>query len=183
VSEGAAGGGGLVILTRALARRRVALGFLFGAAALWLAKPTRATLEWGGVVVLVGEGLRIWAAGHLNKSREVTMSGPYRWMAHPLYVGSSIVGVGFAVASNSIIVVVMVALYLGTTLTAAVHTEERALRERFGDEYVRYRRGRAGLIVEGRHFSTRRAIANREYRAMLGVAAVALLLFLKATYN
>jgi len=173
----------LVALTRSLARRRAALGFLFGAAALWLAKPTTRTLEWGGAVALVGEALRIWAAGHLNKSREVTMSGPYRWMAHPLYVGSSIVGIGFAIASNSVAVVVLVAAYLGATLTAAVQTEERSLRDRFGDEYDRYRRGRAGLIVPGRHFSIRRARANREHRAMLGVAAVALLLFLKATYN
>ena len=29
-----------------------------------------------------------------NKAREVTSSGPYRWFAHPLYVGSSIMGAG-----------------------------------------------------------------------------------------
>ncbi len=51
---------------------------------------------------IAGEALRIWAAGHLNKSREVTSSGPYRWFAHPLYVGSSIMGVGLAVASGSV---------------------------------------------------------------------------------
>ena len=41
-----------------------------------------------------GEALRMWAAGHLNKSREVTSSGPYRFVAHPLYVGSSMMGAG-----------------------------------------------------------------------------------------
>ena len=51
-------------------------------------------------VALAGEALRIWAAGHLNKSREVTSSGPYRWFAHPLYVGSSVMGVGLAIASG-----------------------------------------------------------------------------------
>ena len=35
----------------------------------------------GAVVALVGEALRIWAAGHLEKSREVTRSGPYRFDA------------------------------------------------------------------------------------------------------
>ena len=39
-----------------------------------------------------GEALRIWAAGHLEKGREVTASGPYRWTRHPLYLGSTIIG-------------------------------------------------------------------------------------------
>ena len=72
-----------------LARLRVALGFVCGALVLWLAQPTAGSLLAGGAVAVVGEALRIWAAGHLNKSREVTSSGPYRWFAHPLYVGSS----------------------------------------------------------------------------------------------
>ncbi len=55
----------------------------------------------------------IWAAGHLNKSREVTASGPYRWVAHPLYVGSSIMGVGLAIASGSLIVAVVIAVVSG----------------------------------------------------------------------
>jgi protein-S-isoprenylcysteine O-methyltransferase Ste14 len=172
-----------VSLAEVLARRRVALGFLFGVVALLLAKPTRLTLEWGGAVAVSGEMLRIWAAGHLNKSREVTMSGPYRWMAHPLYAGSSIVGIGFAIASNSFVVGALVTIYLGATLTAAIRTEEQLLRERFGAEYDRYRREPRGRLVEGRHFSVRRALANREQRAMAGLIAVALLLFLKATYN
>ena len=81
-------------LAEQLARRRVALGFFFGLVVLWLAQPTRATLAAGAPIAVCGEMLRVWAAGHLNKSAEVTSSGPYRWFAHPLYVGSSIMGAG-----------------------------------------------------------------------------------------
>ena len=91
-------------LAEALARRRVALGFACAAIALWLAKPTPRSLVIGATVASVGELLRIWAAGHLEKGREVTVSGPYRFSRHPLYVGSSLIGVGIAIASASLVV-------------------------------------------------------------------------------
>jgi protein-S-isoprenylcysteine O-methyltransferase Ste14 len=166
---------------RRLARVRVPLGFAGAAAALWLAAPTRMTLAVGAVIALAGEAVRVWAAGHLNKSREVTASGPYRFVAHPLYVGSSIMGAGLAVAANSVGVAAIVALYLVTTISAAVRTEEAFLRGRFGDGYDRYRRGAAD--AGGRRFSAAQAIANREYRAVGGLVAAVLLLLWKATYN
>lgn len=164
-----------------LARGRVALGFVFGAAVLWLAAPTGESLAGGTVVACLGEGLRVWAAGHLNKSREVTASGPYRWFAHPLYVGSTIMGVGLAIAAASVPVALLIALYLGTTLTAAVRREEAFLRRRFGAGYDRYRR--AGIVDARRRFSVAQAMGNREYRAVIGLLAAVLLLALKATYN
>src|SRR5262245_45326593 len=124
-----------------LARLRVGLGFVFGAAVLWLARPTTTSLATGAVIAGAGECLRVWASGHLNKGREVTMSGPYRWLGHPLYVGSSIMGVGLAAASNSFWVTGLVAIYLVATLSAAIRSEEAFLRRTFGDRYRRYRVG------------------------------------------
>src|SRR5919106_3708853 len=103
----------------ALARWRVPLGFVFGAAVLWLARPTLRSLAIGAAVAVVGEMIRIWAAGHLEKGREVTVSGPYRLTRHPLYVGSTVMGVGLAIAAASWIVALLVIAYLAITLTAA----------------------------------------------------------------
>jgi phospholipid methyltransferase len=169
--------------TRSLARARVTLGFLAAAAVLWLARPTGATLLAGSTIALAGESLRIWASGHLRKSREVTTTGPYRWFAHPLYVGSSIMGVGLAVASRSVAVAAIVVAYLAATLTAAIRSEEAFLRQTFGAQYDRYRSGYASVAQEPRRFSLAQAIANREHRALLGVVVGVLLLVLKATYN
>jgi hypothetical protein len=148
-----------------------------------LALPTHSpdALAAGSVIACAGEALRIWAAGHLYKSREVTASGPYRLFAHPLYVGSSIIGTGVSVASGSIAAAVIVAAYLAATFIAAIRTEEAFLRRAFGDRYDLYRR--AGQIDERRRFSLEQAIANREYRALVGVVAALLLLAAKATYN
>jgi len=162
-----------------VARLRVALGFVAGAVVLWLARPTATTVAAGTAVAILGECLRIWASGHLNKGREVTSSGPYRWFAHPLYVGSCIMGGGLALASNSVVVAVLIAVYLAVTLTAAIKSEEAFLRRTFGDRYDRYRRGTS----EPRRFSLERAMANREHRALVGLALAVLLLALKATYN
>ena len=65
-------------MLKRIARLRVPLGFALGLLALWLANPTRQSILWGAIVALVGEAIRVWAAGHLEKSREVTASGPYR---------------------------------------------------------------------------------------------------------
>ena len=70
-----------------LARLRVPLGFGVGAVALGLAQPTSATVVAGAVIACAGEALRVWAAGHLIKSREVTSSGPYRLRSEERRVG------------------------------------------------------------------------------------------------
>jgi protein-S-isoprenylcysteine O-methyltransferase Ste14 len=166
------------MLLNFLARRRVLIGFIAGIAAVWLSDPTPRTLLLGAVIAGVGEAIRIWAAGHLEKGREVTSSGPYRFTRHPLYFGSTIIGVGLAVASASAIVAVLVALYLAVTLGAAIATEEAHLTEKFGAAYPAYREGRA--TGEERRFSAARAMRNREYRAVIGLLAVLALLSWKA---
>jgi protein-S-isoprenylcysteine O-methyltransferase Ste14 len=160
-------------LIRLLARYRVRLGFVAALAAFWLAQPTPTTLMAGAVVTLVGEALRVWAAGHLEKGREVTASGPYRLTRHPLYVGSSIIGIGFAIACASAIVAVLVVVYLALTIGAAIRREDSHLTEKFGAAYPEYRDGRTDAV---RRFSLARVHRNREYRAVVGLAiALALL--------
>jgi len=162
----------------AVARRRVPLGFVFAAVAFWLARPTPRTLAVGAVIAALGEALRLWAAGHLEKGREVTSSGPYRFSRHPLYLGSTLIGVGFAIASNHVIVAALILTYLVVTLFAAMRTEEAHLTSKFGSAYPAYKDGRAAPAP--RRFSFARAMRNREYRALLGLAAALALLWVKA---
>jgi protein-S-isoprenylcysteine O-methyltransferase Ste14 len=167
-------------LARHLARWRVPLGFASAVAALVLARPTSASVALGLAVASVGEAIRIWAAGHLEKSREVTTSGPYRYTRHPLYVGSSVMGAGLAIAARDVVVTALVGAYLAATLTAAIRSEEAFLRERFGPQYEAYTRGAAPTVERG--FSLERAWRNHEYRAVLGLALVAALLGVKVAW-
>jgi len=152
-----------------LARWRVSLGFVFAAIVLWLASPTPRSLVIGGAIALMGESIRLWAAGHLEKSKEVTQSGPYRYTRHPLYLGSSLIGIGVALIANNLIVAAIVIAYLVLTLTAAMRSEEAHLREKFGDAYDAYAQKRAPRVE--RPFSLQRAFYNREHHTVAGLVS------------
>ena len=162
---------------RFLARWRVTLGFLFGALAFWLATPTWMSVALGFAVALCGEAIRIWAAGHLEKSLEVTRSGPYAYTRHPLYLGSSIIGIGVAIASLNVIVTALTMAYLMTTIPAAIRSEELHLREKFGREYDAYKNREAAPVT--RVFSMARTLRNREHHTIAGVLIGFALLALK----
>lgn len=150
-----------------LARYRVTLGFVVGVICFALARPTWNTFFYGAAIAIPGELLRLWAAGHIDKGREITRSGPYRFVRHPLYLGSTIMALGFALASGSMVVVLLVMTYMVATLAAAMLTEERALDEKFQGAYSAYKEGRAQAVE--RPFTWARVVANREYRGAAGL--------------
>ena len=160
-----------------IARLRVSIGFVVAVFALLLARPTWLSITTGGVIAALGEGIRVWAAGHLEKGREVTRSGPYRLMRHPLYVGSFVIGIGFTIAFASGVATAAVVTYLVVMLVVAIRLEEATLRDAFGEEYDRYTRG--VLPVSERRFSVERVLANREHHAWLGFAAALVILWTK----
>ena len=168
-------------IAAAIARKRVPLGFAFGALVVLLARPTSRSLMIGGAVALVGEACRIWAAGHLEKGLEVTRSGPYRLTRHPLYLGSAIIAAGVAIASARLSVAALILCYVAATTVAAIRHEEEGMRARFGDQYDAYLDSRAKPI--DRPFSLGRAIRNKEHRSLGGLAVVAVIFALKAAFG
>jgi protein-S-isoprenylcysteine O-methyltransferase Ste14 len=164
-------------LIRRLARRRVTLGFVATMLVLAFARPTWSALAIGFAIALVGEAVRVWAAGHLEKRKEVTRSGPYQWIGHPLYLGSGVIALGAAVAAHSAPGAVVTGLYVAITITAAVRVEEGDLREAFGSTYQDYRDQRGEPMK--RRFSVSRAVRNGEHRAIGGLLAGFGLLALK----
>ena len=167
-------------LATRLARLRVPLGFVCAAAVLWLARPPPRSLAVGGAIALVGEAIRFWAAGHLEKGREVTQSGPYRLTRHPLYVGSAIIALGAAVATAHVGAMLLIAAYMAATIAAAIRHEEAGMRAAFGERYDAYAYSRAEPVE--RPFSLTRAMKNKEHKALAGLAAVAAILWAKAFF-
>jgi protein-S-isoprenylcysteine O-methyltransferase Ste14 len=155
----------------------VPLGFVVAVVVLIAADPTWASWSTGLAVALCGEAIRIWAAGHLEKSREITRSGPYRWTRHPLYVGSGVIALGVVIAARHPVVTIVTLVYMAATLAAAIRTEEAFLSGAFGDIYNRYRASTAQPME--RRFSLTRAVRNREPRAAAGLLAGFALLAIK----
>jgi protein-S-isoprenylcysteine O-methyltransferase Ste14 len=150
-----------------LARWRVTGGFVAAVVMFALAKPTWGSWGAGLFVAAIGECLRVWAAGHLEKGREVTRSGPYRFVRHPLYVGSMIMALGVALTCRGAVPALVAGLYMGATILAAVQVEEAQLRQAFGSTYDDYAASRAEPMA--RRFSVARVMRNREYRAVVGL--------------
>jgi protein-S-isoprenylcysteine O-methyltransferase Ste14 len=114
-------------------------------------------LRWLGAIILYGGIALQWAAlHHLGRSfhslvvskanHRLVVSGPYRWIRHPIYAAFllSYVGGGL-LASNWVLTFVPAGLY--AILVAIRMEEEEALMvELFGQEYVDYQ-GRTGRLV------------------------------------
>ena len=167
-----------------IGRLRVTLGFVVAAVAFWFATPSWASLGAGAAIAGVGETVRLWAAGHLRKSQEVTVSGPYRLTRHPLYLGSFIMGIGFVVASANGVVTTVVLGYLAVMFWVAITLEEALLRQKFGSDYDRYARGQIDPTeASSQRYSFSLARDNGEGRTLLGLAASLGLLGLKVWFS
>lgn len=92
--------------TRGLRKRGVAgsarllATMAFVALLVWIAEPTAVSVGVGAVLVALGETWRVWSAGHLLKSRELAVSGPYRHVQNPLYFGRLCIFSGFALMAR-----------------------------------------------------------------------------------
>ena len=160
--------------SRVARRIRVPLGFAFAVLYFWLARPTWRFLGLGAVLIVPGLLIRALASGHVRKNESLTMSGPYAYTRNPLYLGSLLIGMGFAVASRSLWVVgVLVAMFFAIYVPV-IRGEEKFLREKF-PEFEEYARRvprmfpRIGRSSEGGgSFSFDLYRQHREYNALLG---------------
>ncbi len=79
---------------------RLLLVYLFVAALVALSQPTPALVWIGGTFVLIGEAIRLWAAGHLVKSVKLITSGPYAYSQNPLYLGRLFILTGLGLTTR-----------------------------------------------------------------------------------
>jgi protein-S-isoprenylcysteine O-methyltransferase Ste14 len=124
--------------------------FVLGAAALVYARPSLWSILPGVALVLAGEALRSWGAGHLVKNHELTVSGPYAHVRHPLYAGSLLVGTGFSLMVGGRAAVLLLALLLPWFFLDYFPRKERIesarLERRYGEAYAAYRRRVPALL-------------------------------------
>src|SRR4030042_589837 len=69
---------------------------------LIFARPTLPGIVVGILLIILGESIRIWAAGHLHKNEILTVSGPYAYVKNPLYIGTILITTGFCILANNI---------------------------------------------------------------------------------
>jgi protein-S-isoprenylcysteine O-methyltransferase Ste14 len=172
-----------------VARRiRVPLGFIFAVVYVWLARPTATSLGVGGLLLIPGLVLRGLASGHVQKDRQVTISGPYAYTRNPLYLGSLILAAGFAIAARSWWIVAIMLLMFAVIYIPVIAGEERYLRQVF-PEYEDYARNVPRLWPRfspyggmQSAYSSARYWKHREYQASVGCAVVLAILVAKLVW-
>jgi protein-S-isoprenylcysteine O-methyltransferase Ste14 len=175
-----------------IARRiRVPLGFALALLYLWLARPSWRFIGSGAMLIVAGLLIRALASGHVRKNEALATSGPYAYTRNPLYLGSLLIGIGFALAARSwwiglALVVMFLAIYL-----PVIRAEEAFLRANFAefDAYARRvprlvprllpRSDGAGAELPENAFSFDLYLKHREYNALLGALAMLVALIAK----
>lgn len=115
-------------------RLRLPMGFLFGTLYLACARPTLASLALGGAIALVGVLIRGWAAGHIVKNQRLATTGPYAHTRNPLYFGSFLIAVGFALAAHWSLLIAVAALFL-LIYRPTIERERENISGRFPQAY------------------------------------------------
>jgi protein-S-isoprenylcysteine O-methyltransferase Ste14 len=171
-----------------VAKLRVPTGFVLVVAFLWLSAPTPLSLEIGLTMAVLGLALRAWSAGHLEKNRTLTRSGPYARVRNPLYIGTLTVAAGLAVAARRWDVAVLFAAVFLLVYLPVVELEEQHLRSLF-PEFEGYARSVPRLFprlaarqpeASQKRFRWSLYRRNREYEALAGFLAGAAVLVWKA---
>jgi protein-S-isoprenylcysteine O-methyltransferase Ste14 len=157
-----------------------------GILALFLAQPTPRALALGLPLAVLGEALRVWASGHIEKTRSLATGGPYAHTRNPLYLGSLLIAAGLMIGMASPWVALAAAAYLVAFYPSAVREEAAFLRGKFGAAYGEWaaavplfwpRLRPAGPRAS--RFDWGRVRANREWQAAVALPLVAFLLWLR----
>lgn len=145
------------------------------------------TFRWGIVLLVIGELIRFWALGFMEKKgKKLAMSGPYAFVRNPLYVGNFFLGLGVAlIVWNWVILVVFLIGFLGI-YAGTIRGEEKHLREMFGKPYEDYCRAVPPFFPrltpyeapEKDSFLWSRIVKHHEYITVLGIVLMTMLIHL-----
>lgn len=136
-----------VRIGQVLFRHRGWLPIPFFLLALVASCPSPTTWFLSGMLILLGEGIRILSVAHsgpTTRARHITaprlaLSGPYAWVRHPIYLGNFLVGGGFvAFLTSDVRVGIAYAVLFWLEYYLITEAEEAYLLKHF-ESYQAYR--------------------------------------------
>ena len=169
---------------------RVRVSLLFVILAIVLAKPEIWAILVGVGLTIIGLGIRTWACGHLEKEKELTTSGPYRYTRNPLYFGNLLIGLGIVIASQSWWVLGCAFVVFVIFYPVIILSEKQKMEGLFPIEYATYKKHVPLFFPiyfstwphQDIRFHWGKYKKNKELRAIIGSALVWLLLTAKLLF-
>ncbi len=153
-------------------RYRSFVGILSLIAVLYFAKPDQLSITIGFFLILTGTFFRAWASGYINKNQNLAKHGPYSLTKNPLYFGNFILGLGIAIAGNTIHTYLIFFIYYLIFFPALMIIEQNRLRKLFKDEYDNWAKGMNDFFpkikkpLKGQGFNISLYVKNKEYRVL-----------------
>lgn len=129
-------------------------------------------------ILLLGLSIRSWAAGTIQKNRELAKSGAYSLCRHPLYLGSFLMISGVCLGTHPLINFPIVAPIVAVIYLCSIRSEEVVLSQLFASDWPNYSANtprlipnplRAKIVLTAWSFEQWRS--NREYQAVLATVA------------
>ncbi len=168
---------------------RFAMIYPFGVYALLFGAITDHSLRAGIGYVITGLLIRLWSNGYAIKNDKLTTSGPYAYVRNPLYVGTFLIAIGFAIMLNfGPVVGVLFLAALAFVYYGTVKNEEGMLLKKFGSKYTDYRSKVLAFIprltpyIEGEKwpFDMDRLIFSKEYKSIVWITILIIAFHLKS---
>lgn len=145
----------------------------------------------GAVLFVAGEVLRVWATGHLRKDEVLTISGPYRYVRNPMYLGTLLIVTGLFVAGgDDMLLGVSLAVFFLYYIPRKERREGRRLLKRFGMDYAQYVVSVSSLVprlkpygvADRARFSFQQVLRNNEHQTALSLMVAVAVLVLKLVW-
>ncbi|MHB8482357.1 MAG: methyltransferase family protein [Nitrospiria bacterium] len=167
---------------------RTFISLLLAIVILVFAKPTLYSIAWGLPFIIMGEFIRTWSAGCINKEYEqLTTWGPYAYTRNPLYIGNFLLGLGFVMMGNQWITIVLFLVIFFLIYRATIMDEEKSLFKVFGESFSEYKKSVPRFFPrfsshtnEKQNFYWKRVIKHREYKAWMGILGILFFIFIKS---
>ena len=104
-----------------------------------LARPAPAWFTAALFVLLPGCLLHFVAKCYLHQNREVTRTGPYRWVRNPFYLANALIDLAICLAINCWQLTLAYAVLWTYVMLKTIRQEEGVLEGLFGDDFRAYK--------------------------------------------
>jgi hypothetical protein len=125
---------------------RQTIGILLIAVFSYWAKPTQELFWAGTAVAVLGILVRVWASGFVVKNKELSTTGPYGLVRHPLYTGNILMLIGYSLANGQIWPWAVGIFFLVFWYPPAISYEDKKLHKIFGDAWLQWSQNTPALM-------------------------------------